>query len=94
MKTCIKCERELPLTEFYKPPNRNHLGECRECMNLRGRVNASKYRKKKRKEKANRGEVPPIAVEKYCKGCYYYGDKVRTGSWDIVECYKNCIKED
>lgn len=33
MKTCFKCHRELPLTDFYKHPmmGDGHLGKCKDC---------------------------------------------------------------
>jgi len=33
IKTCFKCLRELPLTEFYKHPmmGDGHLGKCKTC---------------------------------------------------------------
>ena len=32
-KKCFKCERELPITQFYKHPamGDGHLGKCKEC---------------------------------------------------------------
>jgi hypothetical protein len=46
MKACFKCNRCLPLTEFYKHPmmGDGHLGKCKECARLDVRANREKRR--------------------------------------------------
>lgn len=47
IKTCFKCKKEKPLTEFYKHPamGDGHLGKCKECTRL-----DTKKRDERRKE--------------------------------------------
>jgi hypothetical protein len=46
MKACFKCDRCLPLTEFYKHPmmGDGHLGKCKECTRKDARENREKRR--------------------------------------------------
>lgn len=50
MKTCFKCDRELPLTEFYKHPQMGdgHLNKCKNCtkrdVSMNYRSNISYYK--------------------------------------------------
>lgn len=64
-KTCFKCGRELPLSEFYKHPKMadGHLNKCRECTRKDVRENRQKrivyYRQydRKRASKPERAEA-------------------------------------
>lgn len=46
MKTCFKCDRRLPLSQFYKHPmmGDGHLGKCKDCTRIDARENREKKR--------------------------------------------------
>jgi hypothetical protein len=60
VKVCFKCERELPLSEFYKHPQMadGHLGKCKKCARADVVANYAKRREQYSKYEARRYRDP------------------------------------
>ena len=60
MKACFKCDRCLPLTEFYKHPmmGDGHLGKCKECTRRDVRENYMKRRDQYLEYERKRSRTP------------------------------------
>lgn len=60
MKACFKCDRCLPLSEFYRHPmmGDGHLGKCKECTRKDVRENYDKRRDQYLAYERNRSRTP------------------------------------
>lgn len=82
MKTCFKCQKEKPLTEFYKHPKMGdgRLGKCKECTKtdvaLNYRTNRDHYAQYE-KERFQRPERKLYALEAQRKRRAKYPGKAR-----------------
>lgn len=58
MKTCFKCRRSLPESEFYKHPRMadGHLGKCKDCAKRDVRVNYAQRRSQYSRYDHNRNQ--------------------------------------
>ena len=72
IKTCFRCGRDLPITEFYKHPRMRdgHLGKCKKCTRAdvsanyaRRRRQYSEYEAKRYREPGRRAKVKKYASE-------------------------------
>jgi hypothetical protein len=79
-KTCIKCNKIKPLTEFYKDRCRpdGYRGECKSCRYI---YESSPKNKQRKRERERRLQATP----KYRLKKYKVGAKARKIDWGLTE---------
>jgi ribosomal protein S27AE len=80
MKTCFKCQRELPLSDFYKHKQMadGHLNKCRECTKADSTANRWKNIDRIRKYDRDRGARQPPEYQKEYRAKFPVKHKART----------------
>jgi hypothetical protein len=89
MKTCTKCKRELPLTDFAKQVRRaeTHYSQCKSCKAEYRNTDEHKAKEKERSKNRRDTATPEDKAKRKCWRSIYYrtsiGEVERPGVCEV-----------